>query len=88
MTTYKTFYGEAEIDVDLDEWDDKELLEELKYRGYDIADYKDIKYNHTVILDDIFALYKEWLDDQGDRDNRFEKAMRKFFEKHLDKVSA
>ena len=88
MGTYKTFYGEAEIDVDLDEWDDSELLEELKHRGYDFGDYKDIKYNHTVILDDIFALYKDWMADQGDRDNRFEKSMRKFFEKHLNKVSA
>ena len=63
MGTYKTFYGEAEIDVDLDEWDDSELLEELKHRGYDFGDYKDIKYNHTVILDDIFELYKEWMDE-------------------------
>jgi hypothetical protein len=87
MTTYRTFYAEAEIDVDLNEWDDDELIKELESREYQITpsgghpQYEEMK-------DDIFALYKEWMDDQGDRDNRFEKAMRKFFEKHLDKVSA
>ena len=84
MGTYKTFYGEAEIDVDLDEWDDEDLVEELTERGY----YVDKCIPKNGVLDDIFALYKEWMDDQGDRDNRFEKAMRKFFEKHLNKVSA
>lgn len=74
------------VEVDMDEWYDDELIKELNERGYQIveeeqgADLEEIK-------DDIAALYNEWLDDQGDRDNRFEKSMRKFFEKHLNKVS-
>ena len=84
MGVYKTFYAEAEIDVDLDEWDDEDLVEELTERGYSVE--KGLP--KSEIMDDVFALYKEWMDDQGDRDTRFEKAMRKFFEKHLNKVSA
>lgn len=67
------------VHIDMNEFDDDELIAELENRGYIITD--------EDVLDDIFDLYKEWLDDQGDRDNRFEKAMRKFFEKHLKKVS-
>lgn len=67
------------VHIDMNEFDDDELIAELENRGYTITDEN--------VLDDIFDLYKEWLDDQGDRDNRFEKAMRKFFEKHLKKVS-
>lgn len=87
MTVYKTFYGEAEIEVDLDEWGDEDLIEELESRDYTVTKGED----HPDMIDmkdEIFELYKEWLSDQADRDNRFEKAMRKFFEKHLNKVSA
>jgi hypothetical protein len=73
----------VDIEVYLDEWDDYELIEEIKSRGYNVDEG-----DYNEVMDDIFALYKEWLDDKGDRDNRFEKAMRKFFEKHLNKVSA
>lgn len=71
------------VDIDLDDFDNEDLIDELRSRGFTVLDEEDEK-----IKDDIFALYKEWLSDQGDRDNRFEKAMRKFFEKHLNKVSA
>jgi hypothetical protein len=71
-------WKEIEVEVDLDDFDTEDLIDELRSRG----EYED------EMLDDIFALYKEWMDDQGDRDTRFEKAMRKFFEKHLNKVSA
>jgi hypothetical protein len=30
--SYKTI--SADVDVDLDEWNDEELIEEMKYRGY------------------------------------------------------
>ena len=83
MGVYKTFYGEAEIDVDLDEWDDEDLIKELTDRGYSV----DNIVSKNEIIDDIFELYKEWLHDKGDDDRRFEKAMRAFFEKHLNKVS-
>ena len=81
MSSYK--YVTADVEVDLGEWDDDELIEEIKARGYNVDEG-----DYNEVMDDIFALYKEWMDDQGDRDNRFEKAMRKFFEKHLNKVSA
>ena len=71
------------VDVDLDEWDDDELIGELEDRGYSVEE----KGGDTEVLDDIFELYKDWSNDQGDRDNRFDKAMRKFFEKYLNKVS-
>lgn len=78
--SYKSIY----VEVDLGEWSDEELIDEIEMRGYRVPqDGDDI----DEIKDDIAALYNEWLDDQGDRDNRFEKAMRKFFEKHLNKVS-
>ena len=83
MGKYKTYYEEVEIDVGLDEWNDKDLIEELSDRGYSVGDT--VSKNET--LDDIFELYQEWLHDKGDDDRRFEKAMRKFFEKHLNKVS-
>jgi hypothetical protein len=83
MGSYKTFYSEAEIDVDLGEWDDDDLIKEIKERGYEVSGGDD----YEEVMDDIFELYKDWITDQGDRDNRFEKAMRKFFEKHLKKVS-
>lgn len=32
--TYKTVT--VDVDIDLDEWDDKELIEELEHRGYSV----------------------------------------------------
>jgi hypothetical protein len=80
------------VDVNLDGWDDEELIGELEDRGYSV-EVEDRGYSveekggDTEVLDDIYELYKEWANDQGDRDNRFDKAMRKFFEKYLNKVS-
>jgi len=74
-------YKEMEVCVDLEDFDTEDLIEELESRG----EYNGI--DSDKIIDDIFALYKEWIDDQGDRDNRFEKAIRAFFEKHLKKVN-
>jgi len=77
------------VDVDLDEWDDDELIGELEDRGYSVEekDGDTLRTPGSEVLDDIFELYKDWANDQGDRDNRFDKAMRKFFEKYLNKVS-
>lgn len=33
MSRYKTVYEEVSIDIDLDEWSDEELLEELRSRN-------------------------------------------------------
>ena len=77
------------VDVDLDEWDDEELIGELEDRGYSVEEKggDTLRTPGSEVLDDIFELYKDWSNDQGDRDNRFDKAMRKFFEKYLNKVS-
>ena len=75
-------YKKVTVEIDLDDFDNEDLIDELEKRGFTVRDGEDER-----IMDDIFDLYKEWLSDQGDRDNRFEKAMRKFFEKHLNKVS-
>ena len=83
MAKYRTFYADAEVDVDLGDWDDEDLIDELTERGYSV----DNIIAKNEIIDDIFELYQEWLHDKGDDDRRFEKAMRKFFEKHLNKVS-
>lgn len=74
----------ATIDIDMNEFNDETLINELESRGYMVVSEPS---EIDELKDDIFALYKEWLSDQGDRDNRFEKAMRNFFEKHLNKVS-
>ena len=83
MAKYRTFYADAEVDVDLGDWDDEDLIDELTERGYSV----DNIIAKNEIIDDIFELYQEWLHDKGDDDRRFEKAMRAFFEKHLNKVS-
>lgn len=74
-------YKEMEVCVDLEDFDTEDLIEELESRG----EYEG--FDNKKMLDDVFALYKEWVDDQGDRDNRFEKAMRAFFSKYLNKVN-
>ena len=76
-----TVWKELEVEVDLDDFDTEDLIDELKSRG----EYEGV--DNKKMLDDIFVLYKEWVDDQADRDNRFEKAMRAFFEKYLNKVN-
>ncbi len=32
--TYKTISTYVDVEVDLDEWDNEELIEEMKHRGY------------------------------------------------------
>jgi hypothetical protein len=74
-------YVEVWVDeIDLVEYEDRDLIGELEKRGYTVRHKK-----HTD--EDIFNLYQAWLDDKGDNDRRFEKALRKFFEENLNKVS-
>jgi hypothetical protein len=75
---------ESEVEVSIEDWDDEDLIQEIKDRGYEVSGGDD----YEKILDDIFELHKEWMEDKGDRDNRFEKAIRNFFAKHLNKVKA
>ena len=36
---YKHVYQEVEVEVDLSEWDDDELIEELERRGTELSEY-------------------------------------------------
>jgi len=73
-------YVEVWVDEhELNEYDDQDLVNELEKRGYRVYQ----KGENT----DVFKLYQSWLDDKGDNDRRFEKALRKFFEESLNKVS-
>jgi hypothetical protein len=78
----------TEIEVYLDEWSDDELIEEMKDRGYSCHENGEGTDVYEKVMDDIYDLYKEWKDDRRDSDTRFEKAIRKFFEKYMNKVSA
>jgi len=89
-----------EVEIDLSDFDDWDLQEELESRGYRIDpqldDFEDweiyeefenrkLDKQSEHLEDSIFALYEEWLADEGDNDRRFDKALRAFFSKHLDK---
>ena len=77
MTTH---YITTEVAINIEDFHDDDLISELQYRGYTV-----IKDKAGYINDDVFALYQEWLADEGDNDRRFDKALRKFFSKQLNK---
>ena len=73
-------YITTKVDVDLADFDDDEIIEELQSRDYIVT-----KKPHQWVDDEVFALYQEWLADEGDNDRRFDKALRAFFSKMLNK---
>jgi hypothetical protein len=73
---------EVWVDEDLNGYSDSDLIGEIESRGYRVRNK-----SKKDIDDDIFKLYQAWLDDKGDNDRRFEKALRKFFEENLNKIS-
>lgn len=73
-------YITTEVEINLDEFTDDELIEEMQERGYVV-----VKDEAGYINDEVYALYQEWLADEGDNDRRFDKALREFFSKHLNK---
>jgi hypothetical protein len=75
-------YMEVWVDEDLNGYSDSDLIGEIESRGYRVRNK-----SKKDIDDDIFKLYQAWLDDKGDNDRRFEKALRKFFEENLNKIS-
>ena len=60
------------IDIDLDKFDDDDLVEELTNRGYHVADK-----NERRLQKDVFQLLKSW---DCDSTQVFEKNMRNFRE--------
>ena len=73
------------VDIDLDQIDTDDLIDELTYRGYTAVDNGEDAATEAWYKDQVFELYKEWLADEGDNDRRFDKAIRAFFSKMLDK---
>lgn len=41
MAVYKTITTDVDVEVDLDEWDDDELIEELESRGFNVGEHSD-----------------------------------------------
>jgi predicted AlkP superfamily phosphohydrolase/phosphomutase len=67
------------IDRDIEDFDDWDLIDELQSRDYTV-----VKEGEVWVNDAVWELYQEWLTDEGDN-NRFEKSLREFFSKLLDK---
>lgn len=76
------------VDVDLDY-----VIDELESRGYTVCDPDTESQNVETINDmedDIYSLYQDFIcwKDLGMKDSTFEVAMKRFFEKHTDKIVA
>lgn len=71
---YATAYVETEVDVNLEEFNEEDLIEFLEDRGYVIKDEKNIS--------DIENLYYSWLSSTPEN---FTKTLKKFFSENLDK---
>jgi len=67
------------IDRDIEDFDDYDLIDELQSRKYTV-----VKEGEAWVNDAVWELYQEWLTDEGDN-NRFDKSLREFFSKLLDK---
>lgn len=61
------------IDIDLDEFDDDDLIEELTNRGYHVADK-----NERRLQKDVFQLLKSL---QCDSDEVFDKNIKDFYDR-------
>lgn len=56
---YKTIYTEVEVDVDISDFDDDDLVDELESRGYTIVDNDDYNgYPGDGLLTQIYLLRK------------------------------
>lgn len=80
----------ASITVDVDLY---YVIDELESRGYTVCDPDTESQNVETIKDmedDIYNLYQDFIcwKDLGMKDSTFEAAMKRFFEKHTDKIVA
>jgi hypothetical protein len=76
------------VEVDLEN-----VIYELESRGYSVCDPDTESANVETIKDmedDIYNLYQDFIcwKDLGMKDSTFEIAMKRFFEKHTDKIVA
>lgn len=84
-------YIEVVIDTDHLETDD--LITILDKRGFTVlypGDNDEATEQNETMKDDIYSLYQDFIcwKDLGMKDSTFEAAMKRFFEKHTDKIVA
>lgn len=51
---YKTI--DIDVEIDLEDFEDDELIDELRYRGIDIGDGENLDYNVRIIVSKIYEL--------------------------------
>jgi len=81
-----TAYVETEVDVDLNMFDESDLIEHLKDNGYTVIEGKIEVKNMKALDKQIWGLYQAFLLDNGDN-NDFDRELRKFFAEYYNKVN-
>lgn len=76
----------AYVRIDMDDIDTEDLVDELEARGYKVIDSDENDFEQ--VLDDINNLYRDFIywKDYAMKDSNFESALKRFFEKHTDKI--
>lgn len=64
------------VDIDMNEFDTHDLIEEVQNRGYDV-------YDSTEQTETERSVWELWLSWQHDKDEFFEKNLKKFFSEQL-----
>jgi hypothetical protein len=72
---------DVDVDVTLDDFYDKDLIEELRSRGYDVYDKVDGKNQIEYIKDEVFNLKRDYLTCS---ESTFEYQLQQFFNKMLE----
>ena len=81
-----TAYVETEVDVDLNMFDESDLIEHLEDNGYTVVEGKIEVKNMKALDKQIWGLYQAFLLDNGDN-NDFGVELRKFFAEYYNKVN-
>lgn len=68
-------YITKEVEIDMGDFDDEELIDELNVRGYQVVD--------SVILKELESLYSNYLTSSPET---FDKELKKFFRDTLGKI--
>ena len=72
-------YKEVEVEVELEDFNDEELIDELKKRGHDTEDFFSLDSTNN----NIFKLYQSYVIDNPET---FRQTISDFFFKHLGKT--
>jgi len=81
-----TAYVETEVDVDLNMFDESDLIVHLEGNGYTVVEGKIEIKNMKALDKQIWGLYQAFLLDNGDNNN-FDMELRKFFAEYYNKVN-